>query len=747
MRLFIAEKPSLGRAIADGLNAALGKSAVPAPRASKNGYIVVGTDVVTWCFGHLLEQYDPEDYDPALRRWSREGLPIVPQQWQLKPRFKSEAQLRLIGDLLGRAPAVVNAGDPDREGQLLVDEVLEHFNYQGPVQRVWLASLDDRSVAKALNTLSDNTRHAPLRDAAKARSQADWLVGLNATRAMTLMGREAGRQEKVLSLGRVQTPTLALVVGRDREIAAFTPVDFFVLQGHMAHKAGTFTAAFQPADTQPGLDSEGRLVDSGIVQRLAHSCTGAKGLVAAVSKEKKKKPVPLPHCLSTLQKAASSRLGMTAQEVLNTAQSLYEKKLTSYPRTDCRYLPTEQFTEAPRILAAMGRVPELAAEAAGADSTLRGPVWDTKKITAHHAIIPTGVLPGGLPPQERKLYLMIARAYVLQFYPPMLYEARKISVELTPEADPPAVVPPLLWEARGRVVLAPGWTGAGAAEEKAAIEDDEEAEGNEGKKKEAADQALPPVRKGDTLTCSLVDPQAKKTTPPSRFTEGSLIEAMANVHRFVQDAAAKSTLKENEGIGTEATRAGILETLKARGYLIAEKKALVSTPLGREIVDLTPALLKDPVTTAQWESRLAAIEAGTETLAAFMAEQVRVLPDLLEPILAARPTLPEGTHACPECGRAMRLRQGAQGDFWGCTGYPQCRCTQPDNNGQPGLRQAEFYCSECDGPLRRIMTRKGTACLACFASARHKNGKPKFWDEAEVLAEENAAALPETNPQ
>lgn len=705
MRLFIAEKPSLGRALADGLGNG---------RGGKSGYIVCGTDVVTWCFGHLLEQCDPEDYDPALRRWSRGSLPMIPDEWRLKPRVSAARQLQLIGQLLGRAPAVVNAGDPDREGQLLVDEVLEHFNYQGPVERIWLASLDERSVAKALGSLSQNAKHAPLRDAAKARARADWLVGLNATRAMTLLGRESGRAEKVLSLGRVQTPTLALVVGRDREIAAFKPVDYFVLQASMTHSAGGFTAAFQPADTLAGLDSEGRLVDPATAAALVAAAHNAEGRVAQVTREKKKKAVPLPHCLSTLQKAASSRFGMTAQDVLNTAQTLYEKKLTSYPRTDCRYLPAEQFADAPRILAALTRVPELEAKAGQADAKLKGPVWDTKKITAHHAIIPTGVVPGHLPRQEMNLYLMIASAYVLQFYAPMLYEAQKIAVALPPRD----AIPETLWEAKGRVVLSPGWTAAG----------ENLAEGDEDEQK---DQSLPVVEKGDAVLCSKVEQLAKKTSPPPRFTEGSLIEAMANVHRFVTDAEAKSTLKENEGIGTEATRAGILETLKSRGYLVTEKKALVSTKLGQDIIDLTPATLKDPVTTARWESRLAAIEAGTETLADFMAEQARVLPELLAPILSVSPAPAEGVPSCPECGRAMSLRQGSQGAFWGCTGYPDCRCTQPDDNGKPGVRAAEFTCTECGNGLRRIKTRKGDMCYACFAAARHASGKPRFWNEVE----------------
>lgn len=494
MRLFIAEKPSLGRAIAEGLGNG----------QQKNGHIVCGNDVVTWCFGHMLEQLEPDDYDPAFKAWNRTTLPIIPSQWKNKPKASAKDQLERVGHLLKEASSVVNAGDPDREGQLLVDEVLEHFHYAGPAQRIWLASLDARSVSKALSSLKDNTDYAALRDAARARSQAVWLIGMNATRAMSILGRESGHSG-VLSLGRVQTPTLALVVKRDREITRFKPIDYFVLQALLDHEAGQFTATFVPSDTQPGLDSEGRLIDPAVAKALGEKVRGVEGHIFEVTREKKKKAAPLPHCLSSLQKAASSSLGMTAQKVLDTAQSLYEKKLTTYPRTDCRYLPVEQFTDASRILGALSGVTNLVQVANNADSSLKGPVWDTKKVTAHHAIIPTGELPGNLGKEELALYLMIATAYCLQFYPPMQYESQKISVNLKDTQC----------EARGRRILDPGWT-------RFVGEEDDDAK--------EKDQSLPLVKEKDPVTCANVETLKKKTSPPPRFTEGSLIEAMANIH-------------------------------------------------------------------------------------------------------------------------------------------------------------------------------------------------------------------------
>lgn len=668
MRLFIAEKPSLARAIADGL----GKG------RKEDGCIRCGDDTVTWCFGHLLEPCYPEDYKPEYASWRREHLPIIPQTWKSKARSKASAQLKVIGKLLREAASVVNAGDPDREGQLLVDEVLEHFAYKGPVARIWLASLDGRSVQKALDGITDNAKYAPMRDAARARQQADWLIGMNATRAMTIMGRETGRGGDVLSLGRVQTPTLALVVARDTEIASFVPASYFVLRASLTHANGEFMATFVPGEDWTGCDKSGRLSNPSVAAARIDQAKGANGTIAECSRETGTKAAPLPHCLSSLQKEASAKCSMTAKQVLDAAQSLYEKKLTTYPRTDCRYLPEEQFDASGGILASLATVPGMENMAGNADAKLRSNAWDTKKVTAHHGIIPTGEKPGSLTDNERALYSLIVTAYCLQFYPSLRYEAQKITVAI---AD-------TQWEARGRRILEAGWT---------AVSADNDDSGEDG------DQPLPPVAQGDAVRCGNVEQLRKKTTPPSRFTEGTLIEAMANVHRFVTDAAAKSVLKDNEGIGTEATRAGIIETLKERGYLTAEKKSIVSTQLGQDIIGLTPNALKDPVTTASWESRLTAIAQGKETLADFMAEQLRILPGLLALIMGNGG---KAVHICPDCGSALYRRKGKKAGtwFWGCSGYPSCTTTLPDKDGQPGkARQkpelTQYACKACGKPL------------------------------------------------
>ena len=573
MRLFIAEKPSLGRAIAAGLG----------NQKKAEGCIRCGDDIVTWCFGHMLELAWPRDYKPEYAHWRREHLPIIPSQWKYKVKKDAAAQLDIIGSLLRDADSAVNAGDPDREGQLLVDEVLEHFSYKGKVQRIWLASLDEVSVKKALANLTDNARYAPLRDAARARSRADWLAGINATRALTIKGRADGRSD-VLSLGRVQTPTLALVVARDLEISHFKPVDYFVLRALLVHSAGDFAATFAPSEDLAGLDSGGRLTDTAVAEALVAGHKNTDGLVTEATREAKTKAAPLPHSLSSLQKAASARLGMSAQQVLDTAQALYEKKLTTYPRTDCQYMASAELADAERIVAMLRQVPGLEDVAGGCYLTLKSAAWDDGKLGAHTALAPTGDAPSGLSEKEAQVYGLIATVYCLQFYPAYQYQAQKLTLDCQGT-----------WVARGQTVIEAGWTARQA--------DDEE-------KDEDSGQALPELAKDAPVTCAGVEQQVKKTSPPAKYTEGSLIKDMASVHRFITDPAAKAKLKETEGIGTEATRAKTIEILKERKYIRADGKALVSTELGQRLIEMTPPELKNPVTTAQWETRMTLIASG-----------------------------------------------------------------------------------------------------------------------------------------
>lgn len=705
MRVFIAEKPSLAATIAQ----ALGNG------HKESGFWDCGQDIVTWCYGHLFEPATPEGYGEQFRQWRRDTLPIVPEQWRLEAK-KDEgvaAQIEVIKACLLRADCVVNAGDPDREGQLLVDEVLQECGYTGKTLRIWLTALNDKAVAHALEHLEDNAKYIHLHDSALARQRADWLIGYNATRAMTLKGREAG-YVGVLSQGRVQTPTLALVVNRDKARADHKSQVFYVLRGTFVHGNAQFLATFAPDENMSGLDDKGRIADQSVAKGIADSASGKSGVVVACEKELKVKQPPLPHCLSTLQVAANAKYGMSAQDVLDTAQALYEKKLTTYPRTDCQYMASAELADAERIMAMLRHVPGLEDMAGGCDLALKSAAWDDGKLGAHTALAPTGDVPTGLSDKESQIYGLIATAYCLQFYPPYQYNSQKITLDCQGT-----------WVARGLAVIEAGWTARQA--------DDEEKDDDSG-------QALPELDKDTPVTCTGVEQQVKKTSPPPKYTEGSLIKDMTSIHRFITDPAAKAKLRETEGIGTEATRAQTIETLKQRGFLQVDGKALVSTELGQRLIAMTPPELKDPVTTAQWETRMALIAAGKETLDGFLDAQIAALPGLLAGLLDTSKPFPPA-YPCPQCGRPLQRRKKKDSEeyFWGCAGYKEgCKYTAPDDHGKPGKKVPQVVsphkCPKCGkGMIRRESKRKKGAffwsCSGypdCTGLCFDKGGRPDF---------------------
>jgi DNA topoisomerase-3 len=721
-RVFIAEKPNLGRAIAAGLERTNPGARVAAKTDGPNGYIEVGDDAVTWCWGHFLELVQPEGYDERFRVWNESVLPIIPDVFRVEPKCDPKTrkpvpiiakQLKIIKDLLKNCKIVVNGGDPEREGQVIIDEVLEFYNYKGESQRIWLASLDDKSVANALATLKNNLDpvYVNLRNAALARARVDWLAGINLTRAMTVFGRSRGLTG-VLSIGRVQTPTLALVVQRDRDIENFTPQDYAVIQAEISHEAGSFTAVFNIPKDMDGMDPEGRITDFRVAQAIADAAAGKPGVITRVERKKGSTPPPPPYKLSALQRDASSRFSMGAQEVLDIAQSLYEGKLTTYPRTDCEFLPEEQFDGAGEILANLAGIDEFAEMAGGANPAIRSRAWNTGKITAHHAIIPTGVMPKNLKQGERNLYHLIARNYILQFWPDEVHETQKIVLVIDGKTQ---------WTANGRVVLSPGF--------RAHMPGD------------AKDRPLPAgINKDDPCHCLKAEALRKKTSPPARFTEGTLIDAMEYIHKYVTDPKARAKLKETDGIGTNATRAGILETLKKRGYLaVSDKKKLtiMSTAIGRAVFDLAPPAIKDIAMTARLEDFLSGIAEGKYETGEIVGAYSKMLQPMIDAIFkSSGEAIRIKTHPCPSCGKALQLRKSKNGVFWACSGYPDCRYAAPDEKGKPGAQRAaaeissEHMCPKCGKALARRDGKFGPwwGCTGystgCDYRARDDNGRP-----------------------
>ncbi|MGY0162535.1 DNA topoisomerase III [Edwardsiella tarda] len=603
MRLFIAEKPSLGRAIADVL---------PKPHRRADGYIQCGNDdVVTWCVGHLLEQAEPDAYDARYARWNLADLPIVPQKWQLRPKASSAKQLKVIERLLHDAQQVVHAGDPDREGQLLVDEVLDFLalapERRRQVQRCLINDLNPQAVARALGRLRDNHEFMPLCVSALARARADWLYGINMTRAYTLLGRNVG-YNGVLSVGRVQTPVLGLVVRRDEEIEHFVAKDFYEVRAHIVTPAGErFWAQWQPSEAcEPHQDEEGRLLNRALAEHVIARIADQPARVTGYNDKRESEVAPLPFSLSALQIEAAKRFGLSAQQVLDLCQRLYEThKLLTYPRSDSRHLPEEHFAGRHAVMAAIAsHVPELA-DLAAVDSERRNRCWDDSKVDAHHAIIPTARSGNvSLSADERNIYQLVARQYLMQFCPDAQY--RKCVIDLTIAGG--------AFCAKARFLAAPGWRALLGAKER-----DDEDEG----------MPLPVVARDDVLHCERGELMARQTQPPRPFTDATLLSAMTGIARFVQDKSLKKILRATDGLGTEATRAGIIELLFRRGFLQKKGRNIHASEAGRALIHCLPEMAGRPDMTAHWESTLTKISEKGCRYQDFMHPLVETLQQLI----------------------------------------------------------------------------------------------------------------------
>ncbi|WP_313111086.1 DNA topoisomerase III [Pseudescherichia sp.] len=604
MRLFIAEKPSLGRAIADVL---------PKPHRKGDGYIECGNgQVVTWCIGHLLEQAQPDVYDSRYARWSLADLPIVPEKWQLQPRASVTKQINVIKRLLGEASEIIHAGDPDREGQLLVDEVLDYLQLPAEkrqrVQRCLINDLNPQAVERAIGRLRANSEFIPLCVSALARARADWLYGINMTRAWTLLGRNAGYQG-VLSVGRVQTPVLGLVVRRDEEIENFVAKDFFEVKAHIVTpKDERFTALWQPSEAcEPHQDEEGRLLNRTLAEHVVKRISGQPAHVTRYNDKQESEPAPLPFSLSSLQIEAAKRFGLSAQNVLDICQKLYEThKLITYPRSDSRYLPEEHFAGRHSVMKAIGvHAPDLLPQPA-IDADRRNRCWDDKKVDAHHAIIPTARSSTvNLHENEAKVYGLIARQYLMQFCPDAMF--RKCEIELD--------IANGKFLAKARFLAQAGWRTLLGSKER-----DEENDGT----------PLPVVAKGDELLCEKGEVVERQTQPPRPFTDATLLSAMTGIARFVQDKDLKKILRATDGLGTEATRAGIIELLFKRGFLHKKGRSILSTDAGRALIHSLPEMAARPDMTAHWESVLTQISEKQCRYQDFMQPLVGTLYQLID---------------------------------------------------------------------------------------------------------------------
>ena len=612
MKLYIAEKPSLARAIVEVL---------PTPHKKRDGFIEAGNgDVVTWCIGHLLEQAPPEDYDIKYKKWSVEHLPIIPQQWQLKPKTKTRKQLTIIKKLIKKAACIVNAGDADREGQILVDEAI---SYCGASQtkinnalRCLISDMNSAAVKKSVNNLTPNKNYLPLAVSALARARADWLYGLNMTRLCTLKGQQSGYQG-VLSIGRVQTPILGLIVNRDIEIQNFVSKPFYEVTADITTKNNeSYQGKWQPSEAcEPYMDDENRVLSKKLALTVINRINNQPGKITKVTHDKKQQQAPLTFSLSGLQIAAAKAFGMTAKQVLDTCQQLYEKhKLITYPRSDCQYLPTEHLNDVTAVTNAISQVSnKLANTLKQADLKKRSRVWNDKKVSAHHAIIPTAKNKptGTLSASEEKIYELVARQYIAQFYPNFEYVDKQIDT----------IIDGGLFISKQKDIINNGWKDVFSYSNK-----------NKPNSDNLSSTKLPNVQIGDTVKCIQGNLIEKNTTPPKPFTDASILSALTGIARYVTDSAIKKTLRASDGLGTEATRAGIIELLFKRQFLIRKGKDIRATDIGIKLITALPLRISQPDMTALWESQLESISVQSLNYQSFIGGIEQNLSQLIDEV-------------------------------------------------------------------------------------------------------------------
>ena len=707
MRLFIAEKPSLAKKIA----AALGEG------KKGNGFIQGDDWCVTWCFGHLYEMLPPSGYNPEYKNWRAADLPIIPEKFLLAPKEEAKKQLAIIKELMKKTSMISSACDPDREGSKIGYDVITELGWKKPFSRLWLTDLTPKGIEKALNCMADASTDMGNVNSATARSQADWLVGMNLTRAATLSAREQGT-DYLFSLGRVQTPTLNLIVTRDKLIENFKPVDFYSTQAEFKAATGSYPGTWIIPEEH--LDPEGRCLDSSIPSAIALKIKGKKALIKSTVIKKKTEQAPLTFSLSGLQAYASEKCCLSVQVSLDTAQSLYDKGALTYPRTDCNYLEEGKISEVPAIMAALAGIDDAFSKAVkGADQSLKPRCFNDKKTTAHTAIIPTDKIPdfSKLTEIETKVYIAIAYRYIAQFFPPYISSNTEIVTLCEGES----------FKTSGNTPLKQGW--------KALLKPSKaEKEGDQ-------DLSLPIVSDGENVMCSNAKKTEKKTKKPAHFTEGTLVTAMTNIARFVDNSAYKKYLRETDGLGTEATRAGIIEVLKERAFIEVKGKSLISTVPGRTLIDALPKDIKDPAMTALWEQALGEIATGKLAPEAFLKKQSAWLKKAVIDLKNMKIKSISKFYECPNCKKGKILKKrGEKGDYWSCNQYPDCTTTFPDKGGKPNTKakkaavvSTEHMCNVCSkGLIKRKGKKAGETFWSCSGfpecktKFKNKLGKPVY---------------------
>jgi DNA topoisomerase-3 len=631
--LVIAEKPSVGRDLARVL---------PGPFAKQDGWLEADQYVITWAVGHLVQLAEPEEYDPKYKRWRMADLPIIPVHFKLIVRDeRSRKQMSVVSGQLRRndIAEVVNACDAGREGELIFAYLYEKAKAQKSVRRLWLNSMTNAAIKQGFASLRPASEFAQLEEAARSRSEADWIVGMNATRAATIRLRASF--DGAVSLGRVQTPTLAIVARREEEIRAFKPEPYWVVDAAFAAEPlkqekteRVYSGRFH-AGSKPRIASEQEAV------AIVEACRDQQGTITKLETKEQRDRPPLLYDLTSLQRDANTRFGFSAKRTLAAAQRLYEEhKALTYPRTNSRFLTSDMIDEIKPTVELLGVHPEYAQAAAYVASLdllpLKRVVWN-EKVTDHHAIIPTRSEHNieKMSDDDRRVYDMVARRFLAVFHPEAVFENTRVETTVRDH----------VFRTRGKLLLVPGWRGVyGELAETEGRSDDDE----------GSDQQLPRLVDGETVQTRKIDGERKETKPPRRYTDASLLGAMETAGKLVDDDELREAMKES-GIGTPATRAAIIERLIQVGYLERDGRALVATEKGLNVIRLlNEHMLTSPELTGNWEHRLGKIERQEDTrdgfmndIALFAQQTVQELDAKLKDVRIPRANL----GPCPVCGK------------------------------------------------------------------------------------------------
>jgi DNA topoisomerase-3 len=657
--LVIAEKPSVGRDLARVLTG---------PFAKQEGWLEGPDHVVTWAVGHLVQLAEPDEYDAKYKRWRMPDLPILPDKFKLVVRDeRSRKQMSVVTAQLGREDIaqVINACDAGREGELIFAYLYEKAKAKKPVQRLWLNSMTTAAMKNAFQSLRPAEDFALLEQAARSRSEADWIVGMNATRAATI--RLKSSFDGAVSLGRVQTPTLAIVARREEEIKAFVPEPYWLVDARF--DAGPLDGTQASGSVETGgngagdadarvyegrfhMGSKPRIATEQEALAIVEACEGKRGTITKLDKKEQRERAPMLYDLTSLQREANTRYGFSARRTLGAAQRLYEEhKALTYPRTNSRYLTTDMVEEIKPTVELVGGQSEYAKAAAyvtGLDALPLARVVNDEKVTDHHAIIPTRAehAVDRMGDDDKRVYDMVVRRFLAVFHPEAVFENTRVETTVFPAGGDAGGC---VFRTHGKLLLVPGWRGVYGqvpTEAKSAAEEDE-----------GADQQLPKLSEGEQVQTLEIASERKETKPPRRYSDASLLGAMETAGKLVDDDELREAMKES-GIGTPATRAAIIERLIQVGYLEREARSLVATDKGLNVIRLLGEhALTSPDMTGQWEHRLDKIERGEDSRQKFMGDiagfaelTVKELDEKLKDVRIPRANL----GPCPVCGHDIK---------------------------------------------------------------------------------------------